>query len=276
MKYLIKLSIIINCIIYTAFTLNAQNRIVSTDGTLSEIVCELGLQSHIVGIDVTSTFPESLQKLPKVGHNRNISAEGILALNPDLVLVNEKGMIKNETVSQLKTAGKTVVIFKQEYSPEGTKKLIREVAAYFKLSKKGEDIIKKIETDLKGIKKSPTPHKILFIYARGTGSLMVSGEGTSVEKMIQLSGNENAGKGFKDFKPLTPEALLTANPDVILLFNSGLESVGNVEGLLHVPGIVQTNAGKSKKIITMDGQYLTGFGPRLGKAVAELAQKSNQ
>ncbi|HTN17434.1 MAG TPA: ABC transporter substrate-binding protein, partial [Chitinophagaceae bacterium] len=91
--------------------------------------------------------------------------------------------------------------------------------------------------------------------------------------MIKLAGGENAVSGFEDFKPLTPEALLNANPDVILMFTSGLESLGGMDGLLKVPGIAMTNAGKKKQVIEMDGQYLTGFGPRLGKAIAELSKK---
>jgi iron complex transport system substrate-binding protein len=44
-------------------------------------------------------------------------------------------------------------------------------------------------------------------------------------------------------------------------------------GLLKVPGIANTNAGRNRKIIAMDGQLLTGFGPRLGKAALELAKR---
>ena len=47
-------------------------RIVSLSGTISEIICDLGRQNQLVGVDVTSTYPAALDKLPKVGHNRNI------------------------------------------------------------------------------------------------------------------------------------------------------------------------------------------------------------
>ncbi len=256
------------------FSLAAEGqRIVSTDGTISEIVCGLGLESKLVGVDVTSTYPESLKKLKQIGHNRNISAEGILSLNPDLILVNKKAMINPGLVRQLQQTGKKVVDFDHEYSVEGAKKLIREVGAYFEKGKEAEAMVKKLESDLKKSSRSGANKKVLFIYARGAGTLMVSGEGTQIDEMIRLSGNRNAALGFKEFKPLTSEALLAANPDYLLLFDDGLKSVGGVDGLLKIPGIAYTNAGKGKKVITMDGLYLMGFGPRMGEALAELATK---
>lgn len=248
-------------------------RIVSVNGTLSEIISGLGLESQLVGVDITSTYPASLSKIPKVGHNRSISAEGIIALNPDVILYTDQSMLSPAVVKQLNSSGKKVVAFKHEYSKEGAVKLIREVGAYFNAKPQAEKMVKTLESDLAKITRPANPKKLLFIYARGTGTLMVSGTGTSLDKLFTLTGNKNAVQGFTEFKPLTAESLLASNPDVLVLFTSGLESVDGAEGLLKVPGIANTNAGRNKKIISMDGQFLTGFGPRLGKAAIELAQK---
>ena len=248
-------------------------RIVSANGTLSEIISGLGLESQLVGVDITSTYPASLSKLPKIGHNRNISAEGIIALNPDVIIYTDQSMLSANVVKQLNSSGKKVVEFRHEYSKEGAIKLIREVGAYFNAKPQAEKMVKSLEADMAKITKPASPKKLLFIYARGTGTLMVSGTGTSLDKLFALTGNKNAVDGFTEFKPLTSESLLAANPDVLVLFTSGLESVDGAEGLLKVPGIANTNAGRNKKIVSMDGQLLTGFGPRLGKAAMELAQK---
>ena len=248
-------------------------RIVSANGTLSEIISGLGLESQLVGVDVTSTYPTSLEKLPKIGHNRSISAEGIISLNPDVIIYTDQSILSPAVVKQLNSSGKKLVEFKHEYSKEGAIKLIREVGAYFNAKPQAEKLVKTLESDLAKIPKSVVPKKLLFIYARGTGTLMVSGTGTSLDKMFLLTGNKNAVTGFTEFKPLTAESLLAANPDVLVLFSSGLESVDGPAGLLKIPGVANTNAGRNKKIISMDGQLLTGFGPRLGKAALELAQK---
>ncbi|MEZ0483130.1 heme/hemin ABC transporter substrate-binding protein [Fibrella aquatica] len=248
-------------------------RIVSLDGTVSEILCDLGLQARLVGIDVTSTYPESLQKVPKVGHNRNIAAEGVLARQPTLVLTTEKAGAKAEVLDQLRSAGVQVVIFKQDFSIDGTKKLITDIATACRVPSKAKNIIRRMEGEVAKVQKASGRPKVLFIYARGAGTMFVAGRGTPVEKMIELAGGQNATPQFEDFKPLTTEALVAANPDIILLFDSGLESLGGTNGLLNVPGVAQTSAGKNKRFVTMDGHLLTGFTPRLGKALGELAQK---
>ncbi|MCE7043015.1 hemin ABC transporter substrate-binding protein [Dyadobacter sp. CY312] len=248
-------------------------RIVSANGTLSEIISGLGLEKQLVGVDITSTYPASLDKVPKIGHNRSIAAEGIIALNPDVIVYTDQSMLSPSLIKQLNSSGKKVVEFKHEYSKEGAIKLIREVGAYFNAKPQAEKMVKSLEADLAKITKPASPKKLLFIYARGTGTLMVSGTGTSLDRLFSLTGNKNAVQGFTEFKPLTAESLLAANPDVLVLFSSGLDSVEGADGLLKVPGIANTNAGRNRKIVAMDGQFLTGFGPRLGKAAIELAQK---
>ncbi|MBO2010299.1 hemin ABC transporter substrate-binding protein [Hymenobacter negativus] len=247
-------------------------RIVSLSGTTSEIICALGRQAQLVGVDVTSTYPDALEKLPKVGHSRNISAEGVLALTPTLVIGTTESL-KPEVAAQLKLAGVTVQLFKQDYSVAGTKQLVKEVAAAFGASAQVPAVLKKLDADLAQAKKPAKAPKVLFIYARGTGTMMVAGTGTQAAKVIQLAGGQNAVTDFADFKPLTAEALVAANPDVLLLFDSGLASLGGVAGLQKIPGIAQTTAGKTGRVVEMDGQLLTGFGPRLGLAVTELGQK---
>ncbi len=249
-------------------------RIVSTDGTISEILVALGLESRLVGVDVTSTYPSTLQKLPRIGHNRNINAEGILALKPDVVTVSSKGMVNPAVTEQLKTAGRKVIVFDQEYSPEGAKKLIREVGAAFNAGPAAGRLARKLDQELRQIKAPKTPKKILFVYARGSGTLLVAGQGTAVDQMIRLTGHRNAAQGFRDFKTLTSESLVTANPDVVLMLDTGLESLGGINGALDIPGFRMTNAGRNRKVITMDGILLMGFGPRLGLALTELSAKA--
>lgn len=265
------------CLIFILITTGAGYakalRIVSANGTLSEILVGLGLEKQLVGVDVTSTYPASLEKVPKIGHNRTIAAEGILALNPDVIIYTNQSMLSPTVVKQLNSSGKKLVEFKHEYSKEGAIKLIREVGTYFNANAQAEKMVKALQADLAKIPAPANPKKLLFIYARGTGTLMVSGTGTSLDKMFALAGHKNAVSGFTEFKPLTAESLIAANPDVLVLFSSGLESLEGMDGLLKVPGVANTNAGKNRRIVTMDGQLLTGFGPRVGKAAIELSQK---
>lgn len=250
---------------------NGQQRIVSLNGTLSEMISAFGLEDKLVGVDVTSTYPASLQQKPKVGHNRNISAENVLALKPDLV-VGIEGEFNSQVMEQLKGAGVKINLYLLEYSVEGTRKLLTTLGASLNQQPKATVLLKQFDQQIAALKIAPLRKKVLFVYARGAGALQVSGHHTGPDKMITLAGATNA-VDFNEFKPLTTESLVAANPDVIVLFDSGLKSVGGIDGFLNVPGVSMTNAGKGRKIVSMDGALLSGFGLRLPQAIAELNQK---
>lgn len=248
------------------------SRIVSLNGSITEVLCAFGMEKNLVGVDVTSNYPESVNTIEKVGYVRSLAAEKVLALNPTLVLAFSEGM-KPELKDQLSSAHVHSIIIKQEYTINGAKAFIKTLGENFNQQPKADELGNKIDEDLKKVETLPSKPKVLFIYARGAGTLMAGGDHTAPKGMIELAGGENAVSGFDDFKPLTPEALVNANPDIILLFDSGLQSLGGMDGLLAIPGVSQTNAGKNKQVIEMDGQYLAGFGPRVGEAVVFLNQK---
>ncbi len=244
-------------------------KIVSLNGAVTEIIAALGHEKDLVGRDVTSTYPESVKNTVKdLGHIRQLNFEALAALQPTMVLGTDKDM-NPELLEKIKASGIKATVFTQEFTPEGTKKLIEDVAKVLN-NTNYKAVQDKIDTDLKNVKPIAKAPKVLFIYARGAGTLMVAGTKTPVEKVIQLAGGQNAITEFEDFKPLTPEALIKGNPDVILMFDSGLQSMGGEQGVLKIQGIDKTNAGKNKKIIAMDGALLSGFGPRVGEAATEL------
>lgn len=247
-------------------------KIVSLNGTVTEIIFAFGANAQLVGRDVTSTFPaDKVQDIPNVGHVRNAKAEGIISLMPDKVLIVENEL-SQEVANQLKSAGVEIVSFKHEHTVEGAKRLITDVAKELGKEEEVSSIHTKIEKRLTELEKIEVAPKVLFIYARGAATLMVAGDNTKMKAAIELAGGQNAVTGFEEFKPLTPEALAEANPDAILMFKSGAASVREESGVINIPGYEQTTAGKNGNIITMDGLKLSGFGPRVGEAIAELNQ----
>lgn len=245
-----------------------EKRIVSLNGSVTEIIYAVGSQKELIGVDVTSTYPAAAEKLTNLGHVRKLAVESLLALNPTHVVMLEDE-VSPDLKSKLKQAKIELVTFKHPNSLDDAKSLVKEVASWLGKEDTSKEIISKIDSDIKQISKLTKKPKVLFVYARGAGTLMVAGEKTPLENMIVLAGGENVGKGFTDFKPLTSESVIVANPDVILMFTSGAQSLGP-DGIFNVPGVGATNAGKNKALIQMDGQLLSGFGPRVAQAVVEL------
>lgn len=247
----------------------AGKKIVSLSGAVTETIAALGGEDQLVGVDVTSTFPGSVKAHAQdLGHIRSITLEPIVALQPDVVVAGAKDF-NPEIQAKLKEAGVELKLIDHEYSVQGAKNLIRTVGEL--LGKTDTKALSdKIDSDLAQVQKFEKTPKVLFIYARGAGTLMVAGDKTPFTEIVKLAGGENAVTGFEDFKPLTPEALVQGNPDVILLFDSGLASLGGVDGLLAVPGVAQTTAGKNKAVIALDGGLISNFGPRTGEAALAL------
>lgn len=258
-------------------------RIVSLNGTITELLYEIGAEKGLVGVDVTSTYPAATSGLTNLGHIRHLNIEAVLALKPTLVLIDSLGA-ENPALEQIKAAGVRIETVAIEQNLEGAykaasqlKKLLNNDFSLAKLRTKIDTNKLAIEKFLEGKTKKPS---VLFIYARGSQMLMVAGKNTFAEQMITLAGGEHIGVDFESFKPLTPEALLAYKPEAILMFDSGLASMKPededktaLESLLEVKGMEVTPAAKDKRIITMDGLYLSGFGPRASDAVLELSKK---
>lgn len=250
-------------------------KIITAGGTVTEVVNELGFGDQIVATDITSTYPASMQALPSIGYRNQIKAEGILALGPDLILA-EEGYLSEDVVNQLKSAQIPVHFFKKPVSVEETKKLIGDLAGFFDAEGKGKEILAELEVDLESLnsylattESTPTA---TFIMARGPQTVFMAGEGTFAQSIFQMAGLRSASLGFKDFVPVTPEALVSMNPDYLVFFDSGMESLGGKEGIALVNGLSETAAVKSGNLISMDGHFLSGFGPRVGKAALQLAK----
>lgn len=247
-----------------------EQRIVSLNGAITEIIYALDSNATLVGRDVTSTYPKWIvDSIPDLGHVRSLNIESLVALKPTMIMASSSDL-NADLKKAIQELDLNFKVFEQEFTVDGTKAFINEVADFVGHSP-SQSLLEKIDADLAQVKAFTKKPKVLFIYARGAGTLMVAGQGTPMESVIELAGGQNAVTGIKDFKPLTEEALLDSNPDVILLFQSGLQSVGGKEGLIATTqGISQTNAGKNKAVITMEGGLLTDFGPRLGQAALEL------
>jgi iron complex transport system substrate-binding protein len=250
-------------------------RVVCIGGALTEIVYALGAGDRLVGVDTTSVFPSEARKLPQVGYQRQLSAEGVLAQKPDLVIASEDAG-PPAVLRQLREAGIRVEIVPIGYSPQVVQDKVRRVAAALGLVREGQALEKQLDAAWRDLDAqlgtaSPRP-RVLFILAHAGPALMVAGKETAADAMINLAGGVNALNGMEGYKPLSPEAVIGGAPEVILITGEGLENVGGTAKLLDKPGLSKTPAARSGRIVAMNALYLLGFGPRTPQAVEELAQ----
>ncbi|MDZ4728199.1 MAG: hemin ABC transporter substrate-binding protein [Leptospira sp.] len=249
-------------------------RIVSLNGSVTEILFQLGLGEKIIGIDTSSTFPKETSKIKQVGYQRILSSEGILSFSPTFVIGTESAGPAS-TLDQIRQTSVPLLILSDEFSAKGVEEKIRKIANSTNKQVQGEKLINEFNTQISTFKKPnlKKPIKVLFIYSRGATNLFVSGKKTAPDAMIHLSGATNAISEFDDYKPLTTESLVANNPDIILLTKHSFDMIGGGEAIWEISGIKSTRAGKEKNLIVMDDLLLLGFGPRLPTALNELGNK---
>lgn len=250
-------------------------RIVSLGGANTEIVCALGACDKIVAVDTSSTFPDSLSKLPKVGYARNLSAEGIVGLKPTLVILDDEAGPPH-VIKQLEAMKIPMKKVKSGVKLDEAKARMKDIAAALGVPEKGEKLIKDFDSRIASLAKyqnEKVKKRVLFIYARGGKHLMVAGDNTPVSVLLNLMGAENAIKGIEGFKPLTAEAVAAAKPDLILMTESGAESLGGRDGVFALPGVKLTPAGEKKQLFLDNDLRLLSIGPRTADVVDEIYLK---
>lgn len=250
-------------------------RVVTVGGALTEIVYALGEGPRLVGNDTTSYFPPQAETLPKVGYQRALSAEGILSLNPDLlILTDEAG--PPTVIKQIKSAGVAILEVKAGRSLGDVKNSVEAIAKALHREKEAKALVAKLNSDqaeLIAIQQQFKKHpKVMFILQHGGGAPMVAGAKTAADSIVKLSGAHNVVTDYNGYKPLTPEAAVVLNPDVILITKQGLEQAGGKTSLLKNPGLSLTHAAKQGNVIALDSLLMLGFGPRTVEAAMKLSK----
>lgn len=261
-------------------------RVVAVDlaGSIAASVWALGFGDALVGKDQSTTFPgtEDIETVTSGGHT--VNAEAIIALKPDVVITD--GTVgPRDVIEQLRDVGITVVFVKNEASFAGAEKLATQVAAVFGAPEAGEKLAERIAADVEekiAEIAEIVPHdkadrvRMLFLYLRGNaGVYYLFGEESGADELIEaLGGVDTAGElGWKGMKPMTDEALVAADPDLILTMTGGIESVGGVDGLLQEkPAVALTAAGTHKRFVDMDDGAILSFGPRSADVIDALAR----
>ena len=250
-------------------------RIVSVGGAVTEILYQVGVQGRVVAVDTTSLFPaEAIRTKPNVGYLRALSAEGILSMSPDLIIM-EGDAGPPETVALLKQAGIKVVHVPAGHQLGDLSRKIREVATAAGKEAEGQRIADGVDADLAKLKSDlsavRTPKRVLFILSLVDGRPMAAGTHTAANGIIELAGGVNVFAEVKGYKTISPEAAAALKPDVILMITRA--GMPEHENVLALPAFAETPAAKTGSLIKMDALYLLGYGPRTAEAARDLAAK---
>ncbi len=248
-------------------------RVVSIDGSLTEIIYALNAQDALVAVDTTSRYPQAATELPDVGYMRQLSAEGILALSPTLVLASTDAG-PDSVFEQLQQAGVKIVRVRNHYSVDGVLNKIQAVADALNKPDAGRalagSIKQQADAALASIPADTAPPAALFILGAGNRGLMAAGSKTQADAMLALLNARNV-MAYNGYKPVSAEAVLQAGPEVVLIANTeAAADTSQAQSAALNTQLAMTPAFRQQRIYTLDTSLVLGFGPRIGSALEQL------
>ena len=254
------------------------SRIVVAGGSITEILFFLNESQNIVAVDTTSNFPEEAQTYPSIGYVRALSAEGVLSLNPTLI-IGEDDMGPTNVLEQLKKTNIELRILNEKNSIKGIEEKILCIASILG-KKKNDNFSKNVGfeksiSDLKIVSKVNSKKKIkglVILMMQGT-SPVVAGRNTSGGDFLKMIGSENTMSSFEGWKPAGREAILLADPNFILITKRAIKNYSSLNSFLKESGIEMTKAAQTQNVYPLDGMSFLGFGPRTIDSGLEVSNK---
>jgi len=247
-------------------------KVVALANGAGEIISAMGFKSILIGRDIASTDVD-LKSVPIVTSGHQVVAEKIIALTPDLVIV-DKSTGPQSALDALAVAGIRVVTTPEAWTLGDMPAKVRAIADAIGVPASGAALNTALNSSLEKLQESPEKSRVVFLYLRGGSSIyLIGGKGSGADSLISAVGALDVGAATltNPFSAMTSELLASLNPDVLLVMSKGLQSVGGVSGLVQLPGIAQTAAAKNRRVIAVDDSLLLSFGPRTPDLIEQLS-----
>lgn len=247
-------------------------RVITVGAPATEIVFALGAGDHVIATDTTSTRPEPVPTLPKVGYMRQLAAEGIIGLKPDLIVAVENAG-PDAVLSELSGLGIPIVILPSLSKMENLPDAIAMTGDALGRADAAKVLSDRVQSDLaqlQGNDGSKRP-SIVFLMAVGHGKPLSAGQGTTADEIITMIGGTNSMAGFDGFKPVSPEVIASDASDYVLVTQSTLDQLDGLEGLQTHPILGLNKAVANGRVLAISASTILGFGPASAEEIRDLA-----
>ena len=244
-------------------------RIVAMQPSDCEILCAIGCEDALVGRGQFCDYPASVLELPEVQSGENTNIEEILALNPQVVLMND--MAANETqVKALEENGVKVVVSRAT-DIEGTYYAIRMIGTLMGKEAEAEALIADMQKTFDEIKANSKAEgkTVYFEISPLQWGLWSAGKNSFMNELAEICGLTNIFADQEDaWLSISEEQAIERNPDYIVsLAGRGDTAVAEIRGR---EGWGEINAVKNAQVFNADSNAIARPGPRLKDAALEL------
>lgn len=249
------------------------NTIISTAPSNTEILVGLGLSDKLVAIDKYSSDVDGINKdLPKIDF-KNPDAETLVSLKPDIIIASGHNKTGSEDpFAAVKEAGIPVVYIPTSSSIEDLYKDIDFLSKITGTEKKGDEITANLKNEISSIKKigdTITDKKNVYFEIGSTSGLYSFGNNTFLNEMIEIVGAKNIFANENSWISPSPEAVVKANPDVILTNEPTSNSINNIKTR---EGFQEVTAIKNNKVFAIDNNSSSRPSQNILKALKQIAK----
>ena len=252
-------------------------KIVSLMPSNTEISFALGLGKKIVGVTDNDNYPEEVAEIEKVG-GMEFNVEKIISLKPDLVLgFGGSAMTSSEEgLEQIRNAGITVLVVNDASNFDDVYEAINMVGTATGTKEEAETIVADMKAKVDEIKekaaaiKEEDRQRVYIEVYPGPGGITAAGTNTFMDEMLTIINAENVVTE-KEWPQIDQEAIIAANPDVILT-TYGFYTEDPVGVVTGREGWQDVDAVKNKRIVDVESDTVTRSGPRLVEGVEEVAK----
>lgn len=249
-------------------------RVVTLGGSVTEIVYALGMQHLLVGADQSSLYPEAAQALPSIGYYRMVPSEGVLRLQPDLVIASEQAGPPH-AIAQLVSMGLRVETVSDQPSVASLHDRVNQVARLLGVRERGAALSTAIDAGIRRSSLQPVGRQRALMVVMRSGKLLGAGQETAAAKILELAGLENVLLSQKGYQPISAEVVSALGPAVIVVTSSSVRSLGGLDAVRRNPALRMTPAALEGRVIELDDLLAQGIGPRLALAIEQIREGVN-
>lgn len=253
-------------------------RWISAGGSISEWVVALGGQDRLVGVDTTSQHPEALKALPSIGYQRQLAAEGILSLRPDILMGSDE-MGPPLVLAQVNAAGVRIERLASTADLATLERNLKLIGSLLGNEARANEAFADYSQRLQRqadwvarVRQTQRAPRVLFLLGHAGSSPLAAGKDTAAAWLIERAGGLNL-TDHRGYKTISNEALAALDPDVVVIADRRLEGEAARDALLQQnPALAATRAARDGRLLSLDPTLLVGgLGPRLPEGMAALS-----
>lgn len=244
-------------------------RVVAMAPSHTETVCALSACDLLVGVDVNSNYPIEVAGRATLGNAFAPDLEALIALAPDLVLVDEYSSLREAL------APHGIAVY------AGTPQTYAETLSFIALlgemldrNQQASELVAGLAADVEEVGvllQGVTP---VSVFLEIDATPFAAGRGSFLDELLGFAGGVNVlPEDLGQFPQVDPEFIVAVDPQAIVLLDAPFGvSAADVSSRPGFGAVAAVRDGRVYELEQAEADLLSRAGPRLGEAVWLLAR----